>query len=208
MSLLDSSRHQMMNTKPITLEGTHVRLEPLSLAHFDQLCEIGLDDELWKWTMTVMHTPEDMKTYIESALQWQANGTAFPFAIVEKTSGKAIGSTRCANIDKDNRRLEIGWTWIARKWQRTAVNTETKYLLLQHAFESLGCIRVEFKTDSLNQQSRNALIRIGAKEEGIFRNHMITPTGRKRHTVYYSIIDSEWTKVKTQLEQQLRRNLS
>ena len=115
-----------------------------------------------------------------------------------------IGSTRYANIDRTHRRLEIGWTWVARIWQRTAINTETKYLLLKHAFETLGCIRVEFKTDSLNEQSRNALLRIGVKEEGIFRNHMITHSGRVRHSVYFSIIDSEWSDIKKRLEEKLR----
>jgi RimJ/RimL family protein N-acetyltransferase len=195
----------MMNIEPITLEGVHVRLEPLSLSHFDQLCEVGLDDELWKLTMTVMKTPDDLITYIETAMKWQAEGHALPFTIIEKTSNKAVGSTRYANIDKTNRRLEIGWTWVARKWQHTPVNTETKYLLLKHAFETLGCIRVEFKTDSLNERSRNALLRIGAKEEGILRNHMITPSGRLRHSVYFSIIDSEWRQVKQNLEQKLQR---
>ena len=189
--------------QPITLEGTHVRLAPLSMAHHSQLCEVGLDDELWKLTMTVTRTLEDMKTYIETALKWQEEGTSLPFAIIEKASGKAIGSTRYANVDKANRRLEIGWTWVARKWQRTPVNTEAKYLLLKHAFETLGCIRVEFKTDSLNQKSRDALVRIGAKEEGILRNHMITPDGRFRHSVYYSIIDSEWPNVKALLQKRL-----
>ncbi|MBI5215612.1 MAG: GNAT family N-acetyltransferase [Ignavibacteriae bacterium] len=193
-----------MNTQTVTLEGTHVRLEPLSMYHHSQLCEIGLDDELWKWTMTVMKTPDNMKSYIETAMKWQAEGTALPFAIIEKKSNMAIGSTRYGNIERANRRLEIGWTWIARQWQRTSINTETKLLLLTHAFETLGCIRVEFKTDSLNQQSRNALLRIGAKEEGIFRNHMITPSGRYRHSVYFSIIETEWQNVKRKLEEKMK----
>ncbi len=192
-----------MHVDPITLEGTHVRLEPLTLEHHRQLCEVGLDGELWKLSTTIMRTPEDMKTYIQTALQWKAQGTALPFVIIEKDSGHVAGSTRYANIDIEHRRLEIGWTWIARAWQRTVINTETKYLLLTHAFESLGCIRVEFKTDTLNTQSRNALLRIGATEEGIFRNHMITPSGRFRHTVYFSIIDSEWNAVKQHLEKKL-----
>jgi RimJ/RimL family protein N-acetyltransferase len=116
-----------------------------------------------------------------------------------------VGSTRFANIDRENKHLEIGWTWIGKPWQRTAVNTEAKYLMLRHAFEELGCIRVEFKTDSLNQQSRNALLGIGAKEEGTFRNHMITQDGRYRHSVYFSVIDSEWPEVKRGLEERLAR---
>jgi len=194
-----------MNVQPISLEGAHVKLEPLSYAHHQQLCEVGLDPELWKITMTLIRTPEEMKNYIETALKEQQEVRSLPFAIIEKKSGKAIGSTRYGNIDTTNRHVEIGWTWIARPWQRTAINTEAKYLLLTHAFETLGCIRVEFKTDSLNSQSRNALLRIGAKEEGIFRNHMIAPGGRLRHSVYYSIIDTEWPHVKRMLEEKLHR---
>jgi len=192
-----------MLVEPITLEGQHVRLEPLSLAHHAQLCKIGLDEELWRWVVQPVRTPEEMRAYIEEALQAQAAGTALPFATVEKVSGRTIGSTRFGNIDRVNRHVEIGWTWLGLKWQRTAANTEAKYLMLRHAFEQWGCIRVEFKTDSLNEPSRQALLRIGAKEEGIFRNHMITSTGRLRHSVYYSIIDSEWPKLKTHLEKRL-----
>ena len=194
-----------MNIKPITLEGTYVRLEPLTLSHHAQFCEVGLDEELWKLTMTLIRTAAEMKNYIETALRWQSEGTALPFVIIGKSLNKIVGSTRYGNIDTTNRRLEIGWTWVARKWQRTVINTETKYLLLTHAFETLGCMRVEFKTDSTNQQSRNALLRIGAKEEGIWRNHMITPSGRIRHSVYFSIIDSEWHEVKRNLENKLRK---
>jgi len=189
--------------QPVTLEGQYVRLEPLSLAHHDELCEVGLDEELWRWTPEVARTPEDMRAYIEAALTAQAAGTALPFATVEKSTGRAIGSTRFGNIDRANRRVEIGWTWLGLRWQRTAANTEAKYLMLRHAFETLGCLRVEFKTDSRNAPSRKALLRIGAKEEGILRNHMITYTGRIRHTVYYSIITSEWPEVKAHLEAKL-----
>jgi len=192
-----------MLVEPITLEGQHVRLEPLSLGHHAQLCKIGLDEELWRWVVQPVRTPEEMRAYIEEALQAQAAGTALPFATVERASGRAIGSTRFGNIDRVNRHVEIGWTWLGLKWQRTAANTEAKYLMLRHAFEPWGCLRVEFKTDSLNEPSRQALLRIGAKEEGIFRNHMITSTGRLRHSVYYSIIDSEWPKLKTHLEKKL-----
>ena len=194
-----------MNVKPLTLEGQHVKLEPLSVVHYPHLCEVGLDQSLWKVTMTLLRTPEEMHRYIEDAQRLQKQGTALPFAIIDTSSGKAIGSTRYGNIDRENRRVEIGWTWVARQWQRTYVNTETKYLLLRHAFETLGCIRVEFKTDSINEQSRNALLRIGAKEEGILRNHMVTPSGRIRHSVYYSIIDAEWPEVKKMLEGKLKK---
>ena len=194
-----------MLIEPVTLEGEHVRLEPLSLLHHEGLSEVGLDEEIWRWNPAPVRTGEEMRAYIEEALGVQARGSALPFATVEKTSGRSIGSTRYANIDVMNRRVEIGWTWIAPRWQRTAVNTEAKYLMLRHAFETLGCMRVEFKTDSLNERSRNAIGRLGAKEEGIFRNHMITSTGRIRHTAYFSIIDSEWPSVKAGLEEKLSR---
>jgi RimJ/RimL family protein N-acetyltransferase len=194
-----------MNIESITLEGTHVRLEPLSLAHQEGLTEVGLDETIWRWSPVPMQTGEEMRAYIEEALSWQARRTALPFATIEKSGGRIIGSTRYANIDELHRRLEIGWTWIAPTWQRTAVNTEAKYLMLRHAFENLGCIRVELKTDSLNERSRNAILRLGAKEEGTFRNHMITSTGRRRHSVFFSIIDSEWPGVKANLEEKLAR---
>jgi RimJ/RimL family protein N-acetyltransferase len=197
-----------MNIEPITLEGTHVRLEPLSLAHHEALTKVGLDETIWRWSPTPMRTPEEMRAYIEEALAGQARGTVLPFVTIEKSVGRVIGSTRYANIDALHRHLEIGWTWIAPPWQRTAVNTEAKYLMLRHAFESLGCIRVELKTDSLNERSRNAILRLGAKEEGTFRNHMITSTGRRRHSVFFSIIDSEWPEVKANLEEKLARPLS
>ena len=194
-----------MKIKPIILEGTVVRLEPLSMSHVDGLSAAGIDEELWRYTMTVIRNRGDMERYVEAAIELQKEGKALPFAIIEKTSGRAIGSTRYGNIDGTNKSVEIGWTWVARDWQRTPVNTECKYLLLKHAFEALGCIRVEFKTDSTNMQSRNALARIGSREEGILRNHMITPSGRIRHSVYFSIVDSEWVAVKKGLEEKLAR---
>jgi N-acetyltransferase len=194
-----------MDITPVTLAGRHVRLEPLSLGHLDRLCEIGFDEGVWRWTLATVQTPEDMREYVAAALKSQDEGTALPFATVERSSNRVIGSTRFANIDKEHRRLEIGWTWIAPAWQRTIINTEAKYLMLSHAFETLGCNRVEFKTDSLNEKSRNALRRIGAQEEGTFRNHMITQGGRLRHTVYFSIINSEWPAVKANLESKLGR---
>jgi RimJ/RimL family protein N-acetyltransferase len=191
---------------PVALEGHHVRLEPLTNAHLSGLAEIGLDEELWRWIPTQVRTAEEMAAYIETALQEQKRGVSLPFAILEKASGRVIGSTRYGNIDRPHHRVEIGWTWVAREWQRTSVNTEAKYLLLRHAFESLGCIRVELKTDSLNEKSRAAILRIGAQQEGILRNHMITASGRIRHTVYFSIVDSEWPAVKARLESRLNSN--
>jgi RimJ/RimL family protein N-acetyltransferase len=190
---------EMMVT-PVTLEGRRVRLEPLAKAHLAGLAQVGLDEELWRWISTPVRTPEEMAAYIETALQEQERNVSLPFAILEQATGQAIGSTRFGNIDRTHRRVEIGWTWVARDWQRTAVNTEAKYLLLRQAFETLGCMRVELKTDSLNERSRAAILRIGAREEGIFRNHMITASGRIRHTVYFSIVDSEWPAVKRRLE--------
>ena len=192
-----------MVVSPAILEGVHARLEPLAKAHLAELAQVGLDEELWRWIPTPVRTREEMAAYIESALNEEERGVSLPFAIVDKAAGRAIGSTRYGNIDRTNHRVEIGWTWIAREWQRTAINTEAKYLLLRHAFESLGCMRVELKTDSLNERSRAAILRIGAREEGVFRNHMVTASGRIRHTVYFSIIDSEWPAVKARLEAKL-----
>ncbi len=192
-----------MAVSPVMLEGVHVRLEPLAKAHLAGLAEVGLDQELWRWIPIPVRTQEEMAAYIDTALKEQERGTSLPFAIVEKATDRAIGSTRYGNIDRTHLRVEIGWTWVAREWQGTAINTEAKYLLLRHAFESLGCMRVELKTDSLNERSRAAILRIGAREEGIFRSHMITASGRIRHTVYFSIIDSEWPAVKARLETKL-----
>jgi N-acetyltransferase len=190
---------------PVVLEGAHVRLEPLSRGHYAGLCEIGLAEELWRWIPTPVRNPEDMTAYIELALKDQANGVSLPFAQVERATGRVIGSTRYMNIEKVHHRVEIGSTWIGREWQQTAVNTEAKYLLMRHAFETLGCMRVELKTDSLNEKSRAAILRIGAKEEGIFRNHMIMSSGRVRHTVYFSVVNSEWPEIRLRLERKLNR---
>lgn len=194
-----------MNVQPVVLEGRHVRLEPLSLDHLDALCEFGLDERLWQWTPHQCRTPDELRGYIEEALAMQENATALPFATVEKTFGKPIGSTRFANIDVANQRAEIGWTWIAPSWQRTVVNTEAKYLMLSHAFETWRCVRVELKTDALNEPSRQAILRIGATEEGTLRKHVLTFTGRFRDTVYYSILDTEWPSVRTALAVKLER---
>jgi RimJ/RimL family protein N-acetyltransferase len=193
----------LMNVSPVTLEGRHVRLEPLSHAHDADLSAVGLDEELWRWIPVPVRTPEEMSAYVETALEEQARGVSLPFALIEKSSGRAMGSTRYGNIERTHHRVEIGWTWVTPAWQRTAANTEAKYLLLKHAFETLGCMRVGLKTDSLNKRSRAAILRIGATEEGIFRNHMITASGRIRHTVYFSILDSEWPEIKQRLQSKL-----
>src|SRR5260370_10398400 len=195
---------EQMVVAPVILTGRHVRLVPLTLEHAAGLAEVGLDDDLWKWIPTPVRTPEEMSAYVQTALQEQAAGSAMPFALIEKSSGRVVGSTRYANIERVHLRLEIGWTWVARQWQRTALNTEAKYLLLRHAFETLKCMRVELKTDSLNEKSRAAILCIGAREEGTFRKHMVTASGRIRHTVYFSIVDSDCPEVKTRLQSTLR----
>ena len=189
--------------EPVILAGRHVRLEPLSSEHVDPLAEVGLDPDLWRWTSVQVTSRAEMAAYVRSALAVQAAGSALPFVTVEQSSGRVVGSTRYGNIDAANRRVEIGWTWVARPWQRTAVNTEAKYLLLRHAFESLGCLRVELKTDVFNERSRRAIARIGAREEGILRKHMVTQSGRVRDTVYFSIIDDEWPEARSALEARL-----
>jgi N-acetyltransferase len=192
-----------LRVEPVTLTGRTVRLEPLSLAHLDDLAEVGLDPALWRWIGFPVRTKDDLGRYIEDALRDREAGRAMPFVTIERASDRPIGSTRFGNIDLFNRRVEIGWTWIAPPWQRTGANTEAKLLLLEHAFERLGCNRVEFKTDSLNTQSRAALVGIGALEEGTLRNHMVTESGRLRHSVYFSIIASEWPDVRERLERRL-----
>ncbi len=193
--------------QPVTLEGVRVRLEPLTLDHVPRLCDVGLDPELWTITMTLIRTEEEMKQYVAAALRLQEAGSALPFATLDKVSGRVAGSTRFGNIDRTNKRVEIGWTWLGKEFQRTHVNTEAKYLMLRHAFEVWGCNRVEFKTDVINEKSRNALRRIGAKEEGILRKHQITATGRVRDSVYYSIIDDEWPELKSRLEARMENHV-
>lgn len=194
-----------MLIRPVTLYGRHVRLEPLSRDHLDALVEVGLEDDLWRWTVSRIRTRDDMRDYMEEALETMARGTALPFVTIHQPSNRIVGSTRFANIDWEHRRAEIGWTWIASPWQRTAINTEAKYLMFCHAFETWDCIRVELKTDALNARSRAAILRIGATEEGTFRSHMITRSGRVRDTTYFSILDREWPAVKQRLEQRLSR---
>ena len=189
-----------MNLQPITLEGSHVRLEPLSESHHDALCEVGLDPELWNLIPIRVLDRDQMLRYIRAHLSDQEKGTSIPFATIDRASGKVAGATRFMNIDAANKRVEIGSTWIAKPWQRTAINTEAKYLMMRHAFETLGCNRVEWKTDALNTQSRNAILRLGAKQEGVFRQHIVTWSGRLRDTVYFSMIAPEWPEVRKNLE--------
>lgn len=192
-----------MQIFPVVLTGRHVRLEPLSLDHLSGLCAVGLDESLWRLSVSQIRSMEDMRAYVEQAMVEQTRGTSLPFATIDQRTETVIGSTRFGNIDADNRRVEIGWTWLGTAWQRTAANTEAKLLMLRHAFEVWDCLRVEFKTDVLNQRSRAAIARIGAQEEGVFRRHMLTASGRVRDSVYYSIIAEEWAGVKGRLEARL-----
>lgn len=189
------------------LEGPGIRLEPMRADHLDGLCEIGLDPDISRLMPGDITTREQMAAYVKDALAARAALSAIPFVTVLLSGGqqqRIVGTTRFMSIDSRNRRMEIGATWIGKEWQRTRVNTEAKYLMLRHAFETLQCIRIEFKTDSLNDRSRAALLRIGAVQEGVFRNHLITAEGRIRHSVYFSITGEEWPRVKARLEGMLR----
>ena len=200
MTAAPSHPAPMRAPEPVRLEGTYVVLEPLSLDHLPALCEVGCDPELWRLTVNSAETPDQMRAYVETALAEHTRRVSLPFATVERATGRVVGSTRFGNIDVANRRMEIGWTWIGRPWQRTAVNTEAKLLMLRHAFETLGCMRVELKTDVLNERSRAAILRLGATQEGIFRKHQLTWTGRVRDSVWFSIVDDEWPEVRARLE--------
>lgn len=192
-----------MQLASITLEGKHVRLEPLRVGHIAALNKAAADPRIWEFTSAVARTAAEMQKYVDTALDWQQAGTAVPFVTMIKDTHEVIGSTRFANIDVANRRAEIGWTWLNPKSWRTPINTEAKYLMLRHAFETWKCIRVELKTGTKNVRSRNAILRLGAKEEGILRRHIIQPDGSYRDTVYYSILDDEWPDVKRRLEERL-----
>ena len=190
-----------MQIGPVTLEGRHVRLEPVSLAHVPALWRAGADEEIWRYIPYAIRAEDEMQAYVEAEIAKQQAGLTVRFATIAKAIAEPVGSTSYLNIERQHRRLEIGGTWITPAWQRSPINTEAKYLQLRHAFEALGCIRVEFKTDSLNTKSRQALARIGALEEGTFRNHMVMPDGRIRHSVYFSITCEDWPAVKAHLEE-------
>jgi RimJ/RimL family protein N-acetyltransferase len=191
--------------EPVTLHGSIVRLEPLSLDHVPALAEVALDPAIWQWTIARPTTEAELRAWAETAIAARDEGTELPFATIDLASGRPIGSSRYLNVVLAHRRVEIGWTWVAPPFQRTGANREMKLLMLGHAFDTLGCRRVEFKTDSLNEKSRTALLGIGAQFEGIFRNHMVMPDGRMRHSAYYSVIDEEWPAVRATLEAGLRR---
>jgi N-acetyltransferase len=188
---------------PATLEGPTIRLEPLTLDHLDPLLVVALDPELWRLTVSAVSTRADLEEYVNEALAEQKVGTALPFVTVLRATGQVIGSTRFGNAVPAHRRVEIGWTWLGRPWQRSGANREAKYLMLRHAFDQWGCLRVEFKTSALNRQSRTALLGLGAVEEGILRHHMINADGSLRDSVYFSILSEEWPAVRRRLEERL-----
>jgi N-acetyltransferase len=189
----------------VVLEGSFVRLEPMTMDHHQRLSEIGLDPEIWRYTVVMIRTHDEMRNYISEAIEGQRKGSSLPLVTIERSSGRVVGSTRFGNYDPANRRIEIGWTWLAKPWQRTAINTEAKYLMFSHAFEQLRCVRVELKTDVLNTPSREAMVRLGAREEGVLRKHTLMWTGRFRDSIYYSVLDDEWPDVKLHLERMLVR---
>ncbi len=193
-----------MKIKPVVLVGRVARLEPLSVSHVPDLYQFGKDESIWQYMRyRQIRSQQDMAVWVDELLSAQSAGTDLPFAVIHQELNKAIGSTRYLDIQPQNRSLEIGGTWYATAYQRTAVNTECKYMLLRHAFEVLGCVRVQFKTDVRNLRSQKALERIGARQEGVLRDHMILPDGSLRSSVYYSILKGEWTEVKISLEDKL-----
>ncbi len=195
-----------LDPQPVTLAGNLVRMEPLGLEHTHDLYEVGADNSIWRYLpRPAFANYEDAEEWIRQSMAETSRGERVAFAVVHQESGKAIGSTAYLDIDRGHRALEIGMTWYATAWQRTGVNTECKYLLMSHAFEEQSARRVSLKTDSRNERSRRAILRIGAVEEGTWRNHRIAWDGVDRHSVYFSVIDSEWPEVKRRLEGFMRR---
>ena len=190
--------------QPVTLEGELVRLEPLSLDHLDDLAAVAFEGDLWRWTMVQPGNRDELRAWIEAAVAAREAGSEMPFATIDRASGRAVGSSRFMSIVPEHRRLEIGWTWVALAHQRSGANREAKLLQMTHAFEALGANRVEFKTDSLNEKANPGLLGIGATFEGTFRNHMVMPGGRLRHSNYYSVTREEWPAVKATLQQRIR----
>ncbi|HKP46377.1 MAG TPA: GNAT family protein [Pyrinomonadaceae bacterium] len=197
-----------MDISPLTLEGRHVRLEPLLASHAEALVSAASDGELWTSMVTVVPSSDTIADYLQAALNGQAQGRELPFVIIRKANDQIVGTTRFYEMRPLDRAVAIGYTWLARSAQRTPVNTETKLLLLTHAFENWHCVRVELITDLLNEQSRAAILRLGAKQEGILRNHLILPSGRIRDSVVFSIIEEEWPMVKSRLSARLNESAS
>ena len=193
----------MLHIEPVTLSTERLVLRPLSLDDVPALAEAARDGELWEKRTTTVPRPEGFEDYVRKALELQAAGLALPFTTVVKDGDRVVGSTRYMNIDAAHHRVEIGTTWIARSWQRSFVNTHAKFLMLRHAFEGLGCLAVELRTHRLNDQSRAAIERLGAKLDGILRQHMIMPDGHIRDTAVYSITRDEWPAVKEGLERRM-----
>jgi RimJ/RimL family protein N-acetyltransferase len=193
----------MLHIEPVTLATDRLTLRPLSLADVPALGGAAGDGELWEKKTTTVPRPEGFEAYVQKALELQASGLALPFATVVNDGNRVVGSTRYMNVDAANHRVEIGTTWIAKSWQRTFVNTHAKFLMLRHAFEGLDCLAVEIRTHARNDQSRAAIERLGAKLDGILRQHMIMPDGHVRDTAVYSIVREEWPAVKASLERKM-----
>ena len=197
-----------MTVTPVTLEGSLVRLEPLTLEHLPALVEAAKDQRIWQWWTDPMDTESDMHNYIQTGLDAATAGTAMPWATRSKKDNRVIGATRFADIQSKNHTLEIGWTWMHPDYQRSGINVEAKYLQLRHAFEVMGARRVAFKTHHLNLKSQNAIQALGAKPEGVFRNHYIMHDGSARHSHWFSIIAEEWPEVKARLEARMLKHAS
>lgn len=196
---------EVIAAEQVTLTGNSVVLMPLLTEHAERLLQAAEDGELWNMKVTVIPSPSTVGQYIATALAGRESGSVMPFAIVRRDTGQIVGSTRFWKIDRKNRKLEIGHTWLSQSVQRSGLNTEMKYLLLEYAFEVMKCVRVQFTTDELNEKSRAAILRIGAKQEGIVRHERIMPDGRKRNSVRFSIIDDEWPEVKAMLSAKMAR---
>lgn len=195
-----------LDIRPVTLEGRHVRLEPLDLArHWDGLRAVGLEPELWRFTSAQVRDEGELRRYFEKAATEREQGVALPFVTIHRASGRVAGSTRFGSIAREHKRVEIGWTWLGSEFQRTALNTEAKYLMLRHAFERWGCMRVELKTSGTNLKSQAAMRRLGLVEEGLFRKWMYNENGTPRDTMWFSCIDDEWPAMKARLEGMLAR---
>jgi RimJ/RimL family protein N-acetyltransferase len=194
-----------MRIEPVTLEGRYVRLIPLQIEHVPALWRAGADPDLWRFTTLQIRSEADMHAYIAAALQEQSRGAAVPFSTVDVGSGEIVGTTRFATIVPEHKRVEIGWTFVSPQWQRTAINTEAKLLMFRHAFETWGCNRVELKTNALNHKSRNAMLRVGCREEGTMRRHIINNDGTVRDTVYFSVIAEEWPDIQEHIQRLLSR---
>lgn len=200
---MDAAFPKALDIRPVVLEGRYVRLEPLAREHLDGIVAAGSFGEIWAWLSVRPVGREGFARWIDTALAARDAGTELPFTTIDRASGEIIGSTRYLNIERASRRLEIGWTWITPRMQRTYVNTEAKYLQLRHCFEDLGCLRVELKTDRRNEKSRNAMLRIGAQFEGIARKQMLAFDGSNRDNAWFAFIDDDWPGVKARLEAML-----